>query len=120
MATRISYNRFENDLMHQYRSQMSGAESSSDVEKFFDYTVRSLCDKIFDGNIKINQQDIQYTQDGESLYQVHRRLLDSKLFADVWENSDLPKIVERFAQTAHHRAIHLDKHREKTNLKIRR
>lgn len=120
MATQISYSKFENDLIHQYRNQISGAESSADVEKFFDYAVRELCKKIFDGNLRLKQQDFQFTQEGESLFQVHKRLLNTEAFSDVWNNSDLPNIVNRFAQTANHRAIHLEKHKEKTNLKIRR
>ena len=120
MATQISYSKFENALMHQYRNQMSGAESSSDVEKFFDYAMRALCSKVFRGDLEINQQDIQFTLDGESLYQVHKRLWETDMFREIWDNSDLPKIVQRFAQTASNRAVHLEKHREKTNLKIRR
>ncbi len=120
MATQISYSRFENDLVHQYRNQINGAESSSDVEKFFDYAVRELCKKIFDGNLQLKQQDFQFTVEGESLFQIHKRLLNTEAFKEVWDNSDLPNIVNRFAQTANNRAIHLEKHKEKTNLKIRR
>ncbi|MBN2528576.1 MAG: hypothetical protein JXR76_19460 [Deltaproteobacteria bacterium] len=120
MGTQISYSRFENDLVRHYRTQMSGAESSTDVEKFFDYAVRELCKKVFKDNVLVKQQDFQFTQDGDALFLVHKRLLNSEAFREVWENSDLPHIVERFAQTANNRVIHLEKHNEKTNLKIRR
>lgn len=120
MATQISYSKFANNVMHQYRHQMSGAESSTDVVKFFDYAVRELCHQIFDGDVSFRQQDFQFTQEGESLYQVHRRLLNTEMFREVWDNSDLPRIIDKFAQTANNRFIHLEKHREKTNLKIRR
>ena len=120
MATQISYSKFENDLIHHYRNQISGAESSTDVEKFFDYAIRELCKKVFKDDILLKQQDFQFLQESDPLFQVHRRLLNTEAFKEIWDNSDLPHIVERFAQTANNRAIHLEKHKEKTNLKIRR
>lgn len=119
MATQISFTKYENDLIHQYRNQINGAESSEDVKKFFDYAIRELCTKIFDDSVKLQQQDFEFTQD-ESLFQIHKRLLNTEAFKDAWDNSDLPNIIGRFAQTANNRSIHLEKHKEKTNLKIRR
>ena len=46
------------------------------------------------------------------------RLRASSTFSRVWLHSDLPAIVERFAETAAHRHHHLDKHPEKTESKI--
>ncbi|MBN2341980.1 MAG: hypothetical protein JXX29_21855 [Deltaproteobacteria bacterium] len=119
MATQVSFTKYENDMIHQFRNQINGAESSEDVRKFFDYAVRELCNKIFEGDVQLKQQDFNFSQ-GDNLFQIHKRLLNTEAFKQAWDNSDLPNIVERFAQTANHRLIHLEKHKEKTNLKIRR
>lgn len=119
MPTQISFTKYENDIIHDFRNKIHGAESSEDVKKFFDYAIRDLCNKVFSGNIKLKQQDFEFTQ-GIPLFQIHNRLFQSETFKNAWENSDLPNIIDRFAQTANNRFIHLKKHKEKTNLKIRR
>ena len=120
MATQVSFSKYENDLIHEFRNRMNSAESSEDVKKVFDYSMRELFNKIFDGQVKLKREDFIFTHNKEALFQIHDRLRSTAAFWDAWDNSDLSNIVGRFAQTANHRHIHLEKHREKTNLKIRR
>ena len=120
MATQVSFSKYENDLIHEFRNRINGTESSEDVKKVFDYSMRELFNKVFDGQIKLKREDFIFSHDKDALFEIHERLRETAAFHSAWDNSDLSSIVGRFAQTASHRHIHLEKHREKTNLKIRR
>jgi len=46
------------------------------------------------------------------------RLFSTKGSQSTWDNSDLPRMVRRFAETAARRVKRLEKHSEKTDAKI--
>jgi hypothetical protein len=119
MVYRISYTKHENDLLGHFRNDLNRAESSEDVKKFFDYSMRELFDRVFDGDIKANPEDCSFSRENDNLYVLSQRLLSSELFNTVWESSDLSRIVKRFASAANNRYTRLEKHQEKTEAKIR-
>ena len=120
MATQVSFSKYENDLLREFRSRINGAESSEDVKKVFDYAMRELFNRVFDGNVRLKKNDFAFSGDEESgSCNIHARLLKTEAFQEVWEDSDLSNIVDRFTEAANHRHIRLEKHREKNNLKIR-
>ena len=119
MAYRISFTKYENDILRNYRNDLNRAESSEDVKKFFDYSMRELFDRVFDGDIVARPEDCSFCRENDDLYVLSQRLLSSELFNRVWESSDLSRIVKRFAAAANNRYIRLEKHQEKTDAKIR-
>jgi hypothetical protein len=119
MAYRISFTKHENNIVGTFRNDLNRAESSEDVKKFFDYSMRELFDRVFDGSIKAKPEDCSFSQENDNLYVLSQRLLSSELFNEVWESSDLSRIVKRFASAANNRYIRLEKHQEKTDSKIR-
>jgi hypothetical protein len=90
-----------------------------DVRKVFAYTARVLIDKIFNGAVKLRDDDVTLELSGESQFSISNRLFSTEDFESAWKNSDLPRMVSRFAETAVRRIKHLEKHPEKTDAKIR-
>jgi hypothetical protein len=119
MAYRISFTKHENNLLPHFRNDLNRAESSEDVKKFFDYSMRELFDRVFGDDFKTNPEDCAFSLNNDDLYVLSQRLLSSELFNTVWESSDLSRIVKRFASAANNRYIRLEKHQEKTDSKIR-
>lgn len=98
---------------------ISKAESTEDVKKFFVYTATELFENIFEGKIDFEYEDIALMPNNDSHYKVSKRLFSLKDFASVWNNSDLPIIIDRLAESAMHRYKHLKKRPEKTEAKIK-
>ncbi len=120
MGTQISFTRYENDLIREFRNRLNGAESVEDVHQVFDLAIRELFLRVFGDRFRWQPDDVSLNADQQASVQIHGRLLQTEAFADAWHNSDLSSIVDRLAQSAGHRAVHLEKRREKTAQKFRR
>lgn len=119
MADKISFTKHEHDVLREFRKRLGFAESSEDVKKFFDFSMRQLFKKVFAEDIDVRIQDCAFSHTNDTHFELSSRLLASELFTDTWDRSDLPSIVKRFAVAANKRHIHLEKHQEKTSSKIR-
>ena len=75
--------------------------------------------KIFSGEVKIRDDDVTLESSEKSCFSLSNRLSSAEGFKLTWDNSDLPRMVGRFAETATRRIKHLEKHPEKTDAKIR-
>jgi hypothetical protein len=119
MAYRISFTKYENNVIRAFRNNLNRAESSEDVKKFFNYSIRELFGQVFGEELETRPEDCAFNTETKDLYVLSQRLLSSELFTGIWKNSDLPRIVKRFASSANNRYIRLEKHQEKTVSKIR-
>ena len=119
MAKRLSFTKDEQDVLPDFRQRINLAESTEDVKKFFVYTVTKLFDRVFAGKIDFVYEDVELQFTGDPYFSVSDRLLSLDEFAVVWDGSDLPNVVARFAKSAIKRCKHLEKHPEKTDAKIR-
>lgn len=113
-----SFTKFENALRPEYRDMVNNAESTEDVRKFFGYTVRKLFDQVFEGKVDFDHEDVLLDASGESGYRLSERLRAHPELATIWEESDLDDILQRFAQSARHRFIHLSKNPNKTQASV--
>ena len=120
MAKQLSFTKYENEALHAYRQKLSSAESSEDVRKFFLYTTQSLFRSVFDGRLRVESEDITLIPEAEPCYRFADRILSVELFDTTWRQSDLSRVVNRFAESAASRMKHLEKHPEKTDRKIRK
>ncbi|OGQ97528.1 MAG: hypothetical protein A2521_10040 [Deltaproteobacteria bacterium RIFOXYD12_FULL_57_12] len=120
MTMQFSFTKQEHEILPEFRQKINISESTADVKKFFVYTVTSLFDKVFAGEIDFGYEDIALMPGSDPPYRVASRLLDSTAVSPVWKNSDLPQVIERLAKTAMNRYNHLEKKPEKTDAKIRR
>ena len=119
MKKEFSFTRYERGILPNFRQKISKAESTEDVKKFFVYTVNELFSNVFEGQLEFDYEDFELMPDGEPHYQLSKRLLSSKDFTSVWNYSDLPRVVNRLAESSIRRYTHLEKHPEKTDSKIR-
>jgi len=120
MEKQISFSTLGNESIHQFRDKINNAENTVDLKNHFAFTVIDFLNQIFEkSQLDIDADDIQLTPDKNALYEFSDKLLDNVEFKKIWDISDLKNVIHKFADTAHHRYIHLNKHKEKTNKKIR-
>ena len=114
MSKQLSFTKIENELLHKFRQKMSLAESTEDVKKFYAYTVQELLNRVFENVISFNYGDIALTPDKIPYYKLNSSLSVKNGFTSVWNNSDLPKVITRFTETAINHYNHFDKNPDKT------
>ena len=119
MTKQLSFSKYENEIMPDFRDRINRAESAEDVKKFFVYATNELMNNVFAGKLRLEYGDISLTPAGDQQFTVNERLLGMKEFTEVWNVSDLRHVTGRMAQAAANRYKHMEKHTEKTNAKIR-
>jgi hypothetical protein len=119
MTEKHSFTKYEHECLPGFRQRINKAERVEDVRKVFAYTTRYLMEKIFSGKARFRDEDVTLDLSEKSGFTLSTRLSSTKGFKSTWENSDLPRMVARFADTAARRIKRLEKHPEKTDSKIR-
>ena len=119
MTKQISFSKYEQKVLPNFRQKIGAAESTEDVKKFFVYTVQELFESIFAEKIDFEYEDIELMPGKEPYYILNKQLVFSNEFKSVWNDSDLPRLLSRLAETAVNRYKHLQQHPEKTDSKIR-
>jgi hypothetical protein len=120
MAPQISFTKYENEVLPDFRKKLNLAESTEDVINCFTQTIMELCNSVFEGNIGFNYEDITLILDHEPHYMINKRLFGSDEFISVWNASDLSRVISRFAKSAMNRYKRLEKYSETTDTKIRK
>jgi hypothetical protein len=95
------------------------AESVDDARRVFAYTTRMLMGKILGDAVKFGEDDVRLDLSEKSYFSLSNGLCSMEGFKSTWNNSDLPRMIGRFAETAAPRIKYLEKHPEKTDAKIR-
>jgi hypothetical protein len=119
MTDRISFTRYENVIYPSFRQKVQRAESTVDVRNSFALATRELLQSSFEGKMNFRDDDIELLPESDERFVISKRLLSSTAFKSVWENSDLRRVIDRFADVAIGRCKRLQKHPEKTDAKIR-
>jgi hypothetical protein len=120
MAPQISFTKYENEVLPDFRKKINLAESTEDVINCFVQTITELCHTVFEKKIDFGFEDISLILDHEPHYKMNKRLYGSDEFAAVWNDSDLPRVIGRFAKSAMNRYKRLEKYSEKTDKKMRK
>jgi hypothetical protein len=120
MAPQISFTKYENEVLPDFRKKLNLAESTEDVINCFAQTIMELYNSIFEGKIDFDYEDITLILDHEPHYRMNKRLFNSDEFTSVWNTSDLSRVIGRFAKSAMNRYKRLEKYSEKTDTKIRK
>lgn len=118
MTTSISLSKYEKQVLPKYRDQLNQAESEEDVKKFFVETVERLLALATEDAVDPQYDDIRLVPGSPPYYQLTSQLLNCKAMQAL-ANSDLQPILHRIAEPAAHRYMHVAKHPEKTNAKIK-
>jgi len=120
MSPQISFTKYENEVLPDFRKKLNLAESTEDVINFFGQTITELCNSVFEGKIDIDYEDITLILVHEPHYKINKRLFNSDEFTSVWNASDLSRVIGRFAKSAMNRYKRLEKYSVKTDTKIRK
>lgn len=119
MAPQQSFTHVENELLPKFRKRIDEAESAREVESSFGDCVRELIGKASAGAVELAPEDIRL-QPETATFLLGEDIRAQEPFKQLWDNSDMPRIVGRFAELAQHRHAHLAKKTAKTEAKIRR
>jgi len=120
MENQISFNTLGNECVHKFRDKINNAENIVDLRNHFAYTIIDFLNQIFEkSQLDIDADDIKFDPENKDLYTLSDRLTDNIEFKKIWEISDLKSVIYKFADSANKRNIHINKHNEKTNKKIR-
>jgi hypothetical protein len=120
MARQLSFASVGNEYLHKMRDQISNSEDKIDLGNSFSYVVTGFLSRIFsEKKIAISDDSILFNPNAENYYSINSELLGQGEFVETWQNSDLPNVIKKFADSTYHRYIHLNKHKEKTDRKIR-
>jgi len=120
MGNQISFSTLGNECIHKFRDKINSAENIVDLKNHFAYTVIDFLNQIFEkSKLDIDADDIKFNPDVTDLYIISDRLSNDVEFKKIWSISDLKNVIYKFADSANHRYIHINKHKEKTNKKIR-
>ena len=118
METIISLTKYEKASAPLLREQLTRAESVEDVRKFFYQCIRDFLCAISNSALQPTYADVVLTPGQAPYFMLSKGLRNSEAFKQ-FDDSDLLRIIERFAEQSSHRFLHLTKHREKTEAKIR-
>ena len=119
MTRRLSFSKVENELLPKFRKMTNEAESTEDVKKFFVYCMQELFAQAFGGQLKLRFDEIELLPDEKQPFAFNERIRSREDFIELWQASDLPQIVTRFAELAVGHYKHLGKNPRKTEAKIR-
>jgi len=119
MSEQISFTKIENDLRPAYRNRLNTAESPEDVKKFFVYTAREFLSRALGNTPVVEYEDVRLAPDADPAYLVSERLSQHSAYSALQESSDLAIILNRLAQKAARRYVHLEKNPAKSESKIR-
>ena len=120
MENQISFSTLGNECVHKFRDKINNAENIVDLRNHFAYTVIDFLNQIFEeSQLDIDADDIKFNPENKDLYILSERLTKDVEFKKIWDISDLKSVIYKFANSANKRYIHINKHKEKTNKKIR-
>ncbi|MBN1327748.1 MAG: hypothetical protein JW996_07345 [Candidatus Cloacimonetes bacterium] len=120
MKSQISFSNLGNQFIHEMREGINNSEDKVDLENCFSMTVAKFLKRVFeDHEIRINDDDIRFDPAADNYFSLHGELRDHDYFKEIWHSSDLPNVIKKFANSVYHRYLHLDRHPEKTQKKIR-
>ena len=119
MEKQLSFIKYEHKVLPRFRERMSRAESTEDVKKFYVYTVKELFKNIFGEKLKFHYEDVRLKPNDTPPFVLSEHLFTNEDLSSAWDGSDLRRVICRLAESATRRHRHLEKHREKTDAKIR-
>lgn len=112
MADKKSFSEVEFKYWGDYRMRMSKAQGAEEVKKIFSMIVADMV-KDIDFNLdpvygEFNG-DFEVEMNGDTKYRVAPKIKDDLIYIDLIQNSDLPAILDKYAEFAVNKIIHLSK-----------
>lgn len=106
MSYQKSFTEIENKFAGEFKAKLNSTEKVEDTKKLFSKTVADFLAEV-DSEIGAKygefESDFMLLEDG---YSVSEKVSENEVFKGLVIVSDLPKIIERFAEAAAHRLAH--------------
>ncbi len=118
MSKQFSFTKQEQELAGRFRERMDQAESTEDVKKFFALSMQEFLAGVLEDEKAAAYEDLALAPGADQGYVLKAALARREGFDEMWNGSDLPRIIGGFAKTAMNRYRRLQKDREKTESKI--
>lgn len=118
MTRQSSFSKLRKEMMPGFRDQMSKAESTEDVKKFYADTMRQILTRLASHYDPVMPEDVHLSPDSADGYFINPSIMDRPPLRAAWSESDLPYILDDFTSMALNRHAHLSKNPEKTRKKI--
>lgn len=109
MAYKKSFSEVDNKYWGDYKVRMSKAQGAEDVKKIFSMVVADMVKEIepsldpvygeFNGDFEIEMSGKKY--------RVAPKIKEDPAYIELIENSDLPTILDKYAESAVNKIIHL-------------
>ena len=115
----VNFESVEKKYMSILRKKITTSENKTDLAKIFSCTVSSFLNNVLEDEPSVYENDIIFKPDSGKKYIFSTKLKQSEHFLNTWNNSNLPHFMKKAADSAYHRYLHLNKHTEKTEKKIR-
>jgi hypothetical protein len=119
MGEKISFSSVGNDLIHNFRERINHSENINDLMDNFSYTVSLFINSVSPTKVSASVSDVRFISDSSKHFEINQSLFEVDEFNQVYHDSDMESIISKFADSANHKYIHLMKHKEKTNSKIK-
>ena len=113
-----SFSKVEKSISANFRAKLSHTEHVPDVIELFRSTIMVVFDEAMPSST-IKPDHVSLDVQSPQRFKIQEDLFNDPEFKDIWKNSDLKAITSRFAGTCCKRCLHLERHEEKTNSKIR-
>ena len=95
MVRQLSYTKYENEILPEFRQKLNQAESTEDVKKFFTQTIRILFEKILERKVVLSNEDMTLIIDKEPHYKIARQFKSSEELNALLKDSDLSNVLNR-------------------------
>lgn len=106
MSYQKSFTEIENKFWGEFKTKLNESPKVEDTKKLFSKTVADLLAEI-DSEIGAKygefESDLMLVDGG---YSISEKVSENEVFKGLVIISDLPKILERFAEAANHRVTH--------------
>lgn len=120
MKNQMSFTGLEHDYRHELRKRMNCCEDMIDLSNQFSYITTSLLkEAIKNEEMAIRLDDVLFDTKARGHYRISVRLAESPVFRQEWDHSDLPNILQRFAEMAYKHYVRISRYPAKKEGRIR-
>lgn len=109
----------EKEFFSKFRNRVTNSKKVDDLRRAFTISVADLLGTLLDEEISLDGEDVSFSPEKKDHYRISEEFRGSPPVFEILNDPEIRQILKKAAQTAHHRYLHLKKHPEKTELKIR-
>ncbi|MGL4970394.1 MAG: hypothetical protein ACRC45_02040 [Cetobacterium sp.] len=110
MGYKKSFSEVDSKYWGEYKVRMSKAQGVEEVKKIFSMVVAEMVKEIEPNLNPIYGEfsgDFEIDINSEGKYKVASKIADDSVYKELVENSDLPAILEKYAEMAVNKKTHL-------------